>query len=493
MRHPPRLSAFENGVRNASRSLHLRFLLSGRSIAAFRGDKLTAKILHVTRLLLGCLLLTATLPVFAQYTDLTAINDLGGPQEFARRRGELAKQLKSGYLILFARVTLPEANHYREDNDFFYFTGLADPGAVMVMDVSKGTTMIFEPEQGARGKQVFGPNLLSLTPEQREKLGYKTVLPVSLLDRGLAGQLGRETDLWLRLGFADKADGARPEVGGDYGQEYNAPYGDPTPGDRAALQKLAMRYPAAHQRDATPFIDEMRNVKTPQEIALLRRNGALSAEGIKQGIAHARPLMYEYQIEAQADFVFRNGGAQGWAYPAIVGTGENINTWHYFSDRRQIQPNALVVFDFAADLDHMTMDITRTFNVSGKFTPEQAKWYAVDLECQKAVIALLKPGNTYDQASDAGKAVFAKYGEEKQWYGFPGHFVGLATHDVMRPTGPIKVGQVVTVEPIVEFPDKQIHFRVEDTILITENGPEILSGGVPKEMKDVENLVGNAK
>ena len=449
--------------------------------------------LRVTRALVGWLLLMAALPGFAQYTDLQAMNDLGGPQEFGRRRTELAKQLKTGYFILFARVTLPEANHYREDNDFFYFTGLADPGAVMVMDIAKGNTMIFEPEQGARGKQVLGANLLSMTPEQREKLGYKTVLPVSLLDRGLAATLGKETDLWLRLGFADKADGARPEVGGDYAQEYIAPYGDPMPGDRAALQKLAMRYPAAHQRDATSFIDGMRNIKTPQEIALLRRNGALSAEGIKQGIAHAKPMMYEYQIEAQADFVFRNGGAQGWAYPAIVGTGENINTWHYFSDRRQIQPNALVVFDFAADLDHLAMDITRTFNVSGKFTPEQAKWYAVDLECQKAVIALLKPGNTYEQASDAGKAVFAKYGEEKQWLGFPGHFVGLATHDVMRATGPIKAGQVVTVEPIVEFTDKQMHFRVEDTILITDGGPENLSAGVVKEMGEVESLVGSAK
>ena len=451
------------------------------------------KIIRICRFLLACVLLAAALPVFAQYTDLAAINDLGGPQEFARRRAELAKRLKTGYFILFARVTLPEANHYREDNDFFYFTGLADPGAVMVMDIAKGNTLIFEPEQGARGKQVLGPNLLSLTAEQREKLGYKTVLPVSLLDRGLAATLGKETDLWLRLGFADKADGARPEVGGDYAQEYIDPYGDPTPGDRAALQKLALRYPAAHQRDATAFIDEMRNIKTPQEIALLRRNGALSAEGIKQGIAHAKPMMYEYQIEAQADFVFRNSGAQGWAYPAIVGTGQNINTWHYFSDRQQIQPNALVVFDFAADLDHMAMDITRTFNVSGKFTAEQAKWYAVDLECQKAVIALLKPGNTYEQASEAGKAVLAKYGEEKQWLGFPGHFVGLATHDVMRATGPIKAGQVVTVEPIVEFPEKQMHFRVEDTILITDGGPENLSAGAVKEMADVEVLVGSAK
>jgi Xaa-Pro aminopeptidase len=201
--------------------------------------------------------------------------------------------------------------------------------------------------------------------------------------------------------------------------------------------------------------------------------------------------MFEYQIEAEAAYVFRNGGAQGRAYPAIVGTGDNINTWHYFNDRRQIQPNDLVVFDFAADLDHMTMDITRTFNISGKFTPEQAKWYAVDLESQKASIALLKPGNTYEQAADAGKAVFEKNGIGKQWYGYPGHFVGLATHDVKMATGPVKAGQVATVEPIVEFPDQHMHFRVEDTILVTDNGPEILSSTVPKELQEVEKLVGS--
>ncbi len=445
------------------------------------------------RIVVGFVVLLVVLPAFAQYTDPAYISDLGGPQEFARRRQELAKQLKAGYLILFARNVLPEANHYREDNDFFYYTGLSDPGAVLVMDISKGNAAIFEPEQSSRVKQVYGANLLAMTQEQKDKFGFKAVLPITNLEGMLAFALGKETDLWLRLSYPDKADGARFEVGADYGREYSNPYGDPTPGDRAAIQKLALRYPAAHQKDATPFIDAMRNIKTPQEIAVLRRNGSLSAEGIKQAIAHAHPPMYEYQIEARAAFVFRNGGAAGWAYPAIVGTGENINTWHYFSDRQQIQPNQLVVFDFAADLDHIAMDITRTFNISGKFTPEQAKWYAVDLECQKAVIALLKPGNTYDQASDAGKAVLAKYGEEKQWYGFPGHFVGLATHDVLLPTGPIQAGQVVTVEPIVEFPDKHMHFRIEDTILITDNGTEILSSGVPKEMADVEKLVGSVQ
>jgi Xaa-Pro aminopeptidase len=439
--------------------------------------------------------LASAVSAVAQYTDVAAVQELGGPSEFARRRAELAKQLKTGYLILFARKVLPEAVHYREDNDFFYYTGISDPGAVLVMDVAKGSVMLFEPEQSSRTKQVYGANVLSLSEEERKKLGFEMVMPLGMLDRLLAYGLMRSdsSDVWVRLSFADKADGARPETGGDYAEEYSHPYGDPTPGDRAALKKLAERYPMAHLRDATPFMDAMRNIKTPQEIVVLLKNGALSAEGIKQGIAHAHAGMYEYQIEAQAAFVFRNGGASGWAYPAIVGTGENINTWHYFSDRRQIQAGDLVVFDFAADLDHMAMDITRTFNVGGKFTEEQAKWYAVDLECQKAVIAMLKPGNTYEQASDAGKAVFVKNGIEKQWYGFPGHFVGLATHDVLPTKGPIKAGQVMTVEPIVEFPEKKMHFRVEDTILVTDAGPESLSSAVVKEMGDVEKLVGSAK
>ena len=441
-----------------------------------------------------CYLTIGALWLCAQYTDRTAMQDLGGPKEFEARRAELAQKLKTGYVLLFAKTQAPQADHYREDNDFYYYIGLSDPGAIMLMDVEKQKTTIFEPQQGPRGVQVYGPNLLSLSKDQQKELGYAAVLPLNNLDGALAFLFGDgvERDLWVRLGFADKTDGARFETGRDYAQEYNNPYGQNLPGDRDAIKKLSERYPAAHLRDVTGEIDAMRNIKRPPEIEVLRRNGKLSAEGDRQEIAKARPGMYEYQIEAQAEYVFRDSGAQGLAYPAIVGSGLNANTWHYFSDRDKIAPGSIVVFDFAADLDHMAMDITRTFNIDGKFTPEQAKWYAVDLECQKAVIAMLRPGNTYEQAQDAGKKVFEREGIGVQWYGFPGHFVGLATHDVMMTTGPIQAGQVVTVEPIVEFPDKHWHFRVEDTILITPSGPEVLSSGIPKEMTDVEKLVGSA-
>jgi len=450
------------------------------------------------RAFMAAIFMLSALPAVAQYTDSQAITDLGGPKEFERRRQALAQKALAaekdgGWLVFFARQQEPEADHYREDNDFYYLTGIADPGAVLLINANSGRALLFEPAQSRGKKQVYGPNVLSLSAEEQAAYGFARVLPLTDLDSLLAGVLSDGGTLWLRLGFPDKADGARNEVGRDHADEYAAPYHPGLPFDRNAVQQLRSRYPQATLRDITPMLDAMRNIKTLQEIEVLRRNGKVSAEAIRDAIAHAHPGMYEYQIEARARFGYASAGAQGVAYPAIVSSGSSLNTWHYFNNRKQIPAGGLVVFDYGADLDHMTMDITRTFNISGKFPPEQAKWYAVDLEAQKAVIDLLRPGHTYEEAAEAGLKIYKREGIEKQWFGFPGHFVGLATHDVMSARGPIKAGQVVTVEPIIEFLDKQIHFRVEDTILITDGAPEILSSAVPKEMKEVEALVGSAK
>jgi Xaa-Pro aminopeptidase len=448
-----------------------------------------------------------TATAFAQYTQLSEINEYGGPQEFAARRADLAKKIGGkGTVLLFARVTLPESNHYREDNDFFYYTGLREPGAAMMMDAASGRTTIFQPAHSDREIQVLGKTILAMSKEEREAVGFPNVLPITDFDNVLARLFygGPESDLWIRLGFPDKADGARLETGLDNSRHYNDPYGADEPSNLAPPNKLRERYPAARVHDLTPLMDEMRNIKRPSEIEMIRRCGKLGAAGDKAAISKAHPGMMQYEVEAEAAYVFRKGGAEGWAYDAIVGSGADANTWHYFSNRHKINAGDVVVFDFAPDLHQMTMDITRTFPIDGKFTPEQAKWYQADLESQKATIDMLKPGNTYEQAAEAGAAVYKKYGvpqiNGKEQYpnqngkpGISGHWVGMATHDVSGPlTGPIKVGQVVTVEPIIEIPEKHWHFRTEDTILITEHGPEVLSSDVPKEMGDIEKLVGSA-
>jgi Xaa-Pro aminopeptidase len=436
-------------------------------------------------------------PAHAQYTDRAAIDHLGGPEAFAKRRSALAKELKTGIVVLFARSEIPEDSHYREDNDFYYFTGIQDPGAIVTINMENGHTSLYEPVMIDWLARIEGKNLFGLTSEERKALGFPEVLPVTVFDSylGVALQSKPGSALWLRLGYPDQVTLDRVEGSLYSGFRYSHPYRGDLPPEMAQVARLRERYPMAQVKDVTPAIDRMRNIKSPEEIAVLRRNGKISAEGDREAIAHAHPGMYQYEIEGRAFAYFYSHGAQGVAYPAIVGSGENINTWHYFSNRNMIQANELVVFDYAASLDHLTMDITRTFNISGKFTPEQAKWYSVDLEAQKAVIALLRPGQTYEDAVNAGKAVYEKAGIGDQWHGFPGHFVGMATHDVLSfsVSGPIQVGQVVTVEPIVEFVDKRMHFRVEDTILITEAGPEILSAAVPKELSDVEKLVGSAK
>src|SRR5262249_26594917 len=180
---------------------------------------------------LGILSFCST-PAKAQYTDAQAMTDLGGPKEFERRRQALAKDLKDGWLLLFARQIEPEADHYREDNDFYYLTGIADPGAVLLMNAKNSQTFLFEPQQSSRKKRVYGPNVLSISPEEQRNLGFAMVLPLSDLDSFLAYFSGEGGPLWLRMGFPDKADRARSETGGDHADEYSAPYHPGLPFDR---------------------------------------------------------------------------------------------------------------------------------------------------------------------------------------------------------------------------------------------------------------------
>jgi Xaa-Pro aminopeptidase len=447
-------------------------------------------------------------PASAQYTDQRAFDELGGAKEFARRRGQLVNAIKPGFAILFARIDDPEATLYREDNDFYYFTGISDPGAVLVVDGDSGETKLYEQEQLPRIKVLAGANLLGLPPSEQARYGFTSVQSLNDLGWNLALLTSRPGGaLWARLGYSDQVDRARNEVGLLQAFNNAHPFGDRASRDRDVVVSLRERFPQMQLHDLAPVIDQLRNIKTATEIEILRRNGQLSAAGIRTAIARARPGMYEYQVAAHATFSFTMAGAQGVAYPAVVASGPNAIALHYFSNRRQMQPDDLVVFDFAADLHHLAMDITRTFNVSGKFSAEQAKWYAVVLEAQTAVIDMLRPGNTYEQAIEAGRRVFEKSGVVDQWAAgdFPGHFVGESTHDVnvppnavgrastiwWAPSGPVIAGQVVAVEPTITFEDKYLHIRIEDTVLITPAGPEVLTNGVPKTLDDIQALVGS--
>src|SRR5215813_1488650 len=237
----------------------------------------------------------------AQYTDRAAIDDLGGPKAFADRRAALAKELKTGRAILFAKEDEPEDSHYREDNDFYYFTGLQDPGAVVVIEAETGKTTLFEPVMSPRRVQFMGANAIALSEDQQKELGYEAVFPITGIDAFLGSVLQGQpgSDVWVGLSFPDQTVLARTENASGVGARDGNPYSGNPPTEMRQAQLLRERFPMANFKDATPAIDRMRNIKSAKEIGVLRRNGKISAEGDRDAIAHAHPGMYQYEMEAQ--------------------------------------------------------------------------------------------------------------------------------------------------------------------------------------------------
>jgi Xaa-Pro aminopeptidase len=170
-------------------------------------------------------------------------------------------------------------------------------------------------------------------------------------------------------------------------------------------------------------------------------------------------------------------------YPAIVGSGANGLVWHYNDNGARVEAGQTIVMDYGGSLDYQVIDITRTWPVSGSFDPEQRRAYECVLEAQKAIIAAMKPGATRAQTRDIARAIFEKRGFDAAHAGGAGHFVGMAVHDVGDPNLPFEPGMVIAVEPILQIKEKNLHVRIEDTVLITDGEPLVLTASAPKEVE----------
>lgn len=190
-------------------------------------------------------------------------------------------------------------------------------------------------------------------------------------------------------------------------------------------------------------------------------------------------------------------GADGDAFPPIVPSGPLTPIVHYMENRRQMQAGEIVYMDYGSDWEYYTSDITRTWPVSGRFTAEQEKMYRCVLEARNAIIAAMKPGVTLTGLKDAAEQVYSRHGYRSEFLGtgrYIGHFVGIAVHDVGGISGsgaekPFTVGVVFNVEPILQFADRKIHIRLEDTVVLTEKGPENLTAAVPAALDSLCALI----
>ncbi len=432
---------------------------------------------------LACCSLLASVPGTAERLGYPA-------SEFIARRKALGQALGSGTVLMFGSTMPLNGIRFRQDNDFYYLTGNADVNAVLVMDAATADAWLFLPEQGAREIRSDGKNWLS-QGDQAKAWGFAGIQPLTelteFLERRRSG-FGQQV-LWTRLSERDEVDDSRGDKGTSLARRYNNPLSGQPSEDGYRAETIRSRYPFYDLRDVVPAIDTLRVIKSPREIEVLKLNGRLSAEAIRNAIAITKPGRFEYELEAEATYHLFKNGVQGNGYPAIVGTGPNVNVWHYQDNGRQMQAGDLVVMDYGGDLDYQVIDITRTWPVSGQFDELQLRAYKCALETQKAIIAAMRPGATRKQTVEISKRIYEKYGFSDQRPASAGHFVGMSVHDVGDYTEPFRPGMVIAVEPIIEIPDKHLHVRIEDTVLVTEGEPYILSAAVPKEVDEVLALM----
>jgi len=273
------------------------------------------------------------------------------------------------------------------------------------------------------------------------------------------------------------------------------------PHEKETADWLKLAAPQATLKDIRGNISDLRLVKSPTEIMLLRQAIELSLDAQLAAMKMMRPGLWEYQVAAKMVEVHAMGGSEAEAYAPIVGAGPNSTALHYDNLGRKIQDGDIVVLDVGAQYSGYAADITRTLPANGKFTPRQREIYEIVLGAQNAVLSALKPGAdmcakgklslfkiAYDYINSHGKDQHGKALGRYFIHGL-GHNIGLDVHDPGDSCKPLRPGQVVTVEPGIYIPEENLGVRIEDDVLITESGYELLSSRLPRGADEIERIM----
>ena len=389
------------------------------------------------------------------------------PAEFAARRASLQKQL-DGTLVLFGRTEAGEGiDAFHQEANFYYLTGWAEPGAVVLFTHASAT--LFLPAHDEKAERYTGRHASAEDANVRARTGFDNVLP-----------LGRfESEFAKALETSEKV--------------YAVPDDTHTPG----LKTLA---PLRTVQDAAPLITALRVKKSVAEIDAIQQATDVSVEGHRAAWKRLAPGLYEYQLAAVMSETVLDHGCERFAYAPIIGSGPNGAVLHYGANRRRLGDGELVGMDVAGECAGYASDITRTVPANGRFTPRQLELYNIVLAAQKAAIAAVRPGVPFWTGDDSPDAAARKYIEThgKDLHGESlgkyfthkiGHGVGLEVHDPPMPPAKLEEGMVITIEPGVYIPEEKVGIRIEDVVLVNGNGSRVLSATLPKEPAEIEEAL----
>lgn len=434
------------------------------------------------------------------------------PSDFKHRRQQLMRRLKKNSVALIASAPHHHRNRdteypFRQHSDFFYLTGFNEPEAVAVFAPGRkqGEFVLFcrefDPEKAVWTGQHAG------LEGAREHFGADEAFPIAELATQLPDLFADRDRLYFHIGHEAGFDAQVMAA-------VNAVRGRARTGVQAPYEFVALEQ----------VLHELRLFKTAAELDLMRKAAAASVQAHRRAMRVARPGRHEYEVEAELLHEFGLQGCRSPAYPCIVAGGKNACVLHYTANNEALRDGDLLLIDAGAEYENYAADITRTFPVNGKFGTSQRLIYELVLQAQAAAIAEVRPGKRWIEPHDAAVKTLVqglvdlgllegkvpkliKEGTYKKFYMHrTGHWLGMDVHDV----GAYKVGgkwrelqpgMVLTVEPgLYVAPDctevdprwRGIGVRIEDDVLVTEDGCEILTAAVPKSVADIEALMAEA-
>jgi Xaa-Pro aminopeptidase len=371
------------------------------------------------------------------------------------RRAALLERLGDGVAVVPAAKLrsiegdYPQDSDYRESNDFFYLTGLEAPGARLVLVARRNgpdSTILYLPE------------------------------PESGPSRWTGGSLAPGPELSRLTGIAD----LRPV---------------PSDSSRLVVRRRGLEPIPVHQVAAE--LAALRQIKDGDEVGRLRKAVAITSEALLEAMARTKPGMYEYELEAAIEYGFRRRGAERVGFPSIVGSGPNGTILHYDENRRQMEEGELVVIDVGAEYGYYSADLTRTLPVSGQFTLRQRRLYDLVLGAQQTAIDSIRPGTSLGAQNQIARLYLRTrssdlcggLGCDQYFIHGLSHWLGMDVHDPGSYSRRLEPGMVLTVEPGIYIPAESLGIRIEDVVLVTREGGEVLSSGLPRSAEAVESAM----
>ena len=401
---------------------------------------------------------------------------------------------------------------FRQNNQFFYLTGVTEPRAYAIIDGrAKTSTVFLQPKTATQDNSQYGPGM-SPGAAAAKALGVDAAVDRAEFTAAITAIAKDKRTIYTP--FAAEVLGSQSQ--GDPTRLWANNAKDPWDGrdsrEATFITKLKTAAPDSKVENLDTIINAMRAVKSPREIAIIREATKITTDAILATMKATKPGMKEYELQASAEYVFKKGGALGGSYFALIATGPNTYYTHYNRNTSTLMDGELLQFDYAPDYKYYQSDVTRVWPTNGKFTPRQREMYEIYLKIYQAVLTSIEVHKTPAECvknalvkMDAAMASYTftderiKAAATKMVEGYRtrqatvkslGHNVGLEVHDVGGlQAATFEPGRIFTIEPQFRIEEEHLGIRLEDMILITETGVEILSASLPITVADIEKAI----